>query len=67
MGKGKLVYRCEEAFKRGVSALVVEKHIRKSQVAKQLGIASQTLRDWIGPLPFSRQGCFTTNGCTVYP
>lgn len=47
MEKGKRGYRYDEAFKREAIALVIEKHIPMSTAAKQLGIADQTLRDWI--------------------
>lgn len=47
MEKGKRGYRYDEAFKREAIALVIEKHIPLSKAAKQLGVAEETLRQWI--------------------
>ncbi|MBL8223210.1 MAG: DUF1549 domain-containing protein, partial [Bryobacterales bacterium] len=47
MEKGKRGYRYDEAFKREAIALVIEKHIPLSNAAKQLGVAEETLRQWI--------------------
>ncbi|MBK7186921.1 MAG: transposase [Ignavibacteria bacterium] len=47
MEKGKRGYRYDEAFKQEAIALVIEKHIPLSNAAKQLGVAEETLRQWI--------------------